>query len=514
MALTPIENDSGGDVRDAVAEALEGSDLVLVAEKVTNRAIDKLKNEVSDMTEKEARKLQTDLDADAIVHGSLQKEGSSKVLKFSLYVNGKKSKGFSVQFSNPRSKKFKAALHDKMLEKINKVTGAEDGEPVAKKDKKKEKEPVDDEDPIASKGDKKKDKKADKKDKKKAKEPVEDEPEDTKVAAKDKKKDKKKAKPEVEPADDKPSDEEDLPRKASKSTAKLEAGGGGGVDDEEGGVSVRASAKGSTTRRAANRVAVRLDVGASFSARRLEFTSTADLGDVDGVDKRPKAFKPGPVPGARFEVEVYPLAFMTKGAAAGLGLAVDYDKVLSSKVVSGTEPEAGVQMTVNQLHYSLGLRYRLGLGSSPTSPNIELGIAYGRRKFSVNNVLMDRNNLDLPDTDYKYIAPTLGFRIPFTRSIAFVADGEAMLVRNAGPIQQSDSYGRAKVFGAGGQAGLDVVIGNRFAVKLVGEFSQVGFKFTGGGDLSNNRDNNPDTIDIGGAADRSFGGSATLGVLY
>jgi hypothetical protein len=58
------------------------------------------------------------------------------------------------------------------------------------------------------------------------------------------------------------------------------------------------------------------------------------------------------------------------------------------------------------------------------------------------------------------------------------------------------------------------VLGKRFAVRAVGEFSQVGFAFTGNGTEANNRDGDPTTKDVGGAADRVIGGALTFGVLY
>lgn len=42
VALTAIENDPGGDVRDAVAAALDGKDLSVIGEKEVNRAVDRL----------------------------------------------------------------------------------------------------------------------------------------------------------------------------------------------------------------------------------------------------------------------------------------------------------------------------------------------------------------------------------------------------------------------------------------------------------------------------------------
>ena len=92
IALTTIDNDTKGDVRDAVAEALDGDELTLIGEKETNRAVDKL-GDLAELTDKQVKRLSTDLEADAIVHGSLGRENGSKVLKFKLFVNGHKAGG-------------------------------------------------------------------------------------------------------------------------------------------------------------------------------------------------------------------------------------------------------------------------------------------------------------------------------------------------------------------------------------------------------------------------------------
>jgi hypothetical protein len=488
VALTAIENDDG-DLREAVAEALEGPELTLVGARATSRAIDNLKGELADLTEKQAKKLSNELEADAIVYGKFDKGKRSKILRFKMFVNGKKTKGFSVQFSNPKSKKFKRALREKIVEKISSSISASDPDETTTTKKKAKPAAEDDEDPIAGKKGKK------------GKAPK-DEPEKSAKAEPEAKADKD----DTAEADKDDADDEDKPRKGSKKTAKLDDDGEG----DELTVSARPTSSGKG--HSANRVAIRIDVGGSVSARQLAFTSTPELGE-----NSPKPFKQAPVPGVRFEIEMYPLAFMDpKSFAAGLGAAVEFDRVLKSNATVEGGLDDGNTSPVKQQSYAFGGRYRLAFGKTPTSPTITVGASYGRRTFQVQKgEIQDRANLDLPDTDYKYIAPLLGFRIPFTKNVAFVAQGEALLVRDAGPIQEADSYGRAKVFGIDGSAGLDVVIGNRFALKLVGEFNQIGFTFVGGGgELARNRDGDPMTVDIGGALDRSFGGSATLAVLY
>src|ERR1044071_1208672 len=152
VALTQIEGDATGDVRDAVAEAIEGKELALIGSREVNRAVDKL-GDLADLTEKDFKKLANELEADAIVAGKLDKVGTAKTLRFRLFVHKKMAKGFTVSFKDPKSEKFRSMLHDKMLDKIGAAGGAEDED--AKPATKKKKAAEDEEDPLATKKDKK-----------------------------------------------------------------------------------------------------------------------------------------------------------------------------------------------------------------------------------------------------------------------------------------------------------------------------------------------------------------------
>src|SRR3954470_19123569 len=138
VALTQIEGDTTGDVHDAVAEALEGKELSLIASREVNRAVDKL-GDLSDLTEKDFKKLASELDADAIVAGKLDKCGTARTLKFRLFVHKKMAKGFTVSFKDAKSEKFRTMLHDKILDKIGvgPAGGAGDEEEDARPAKKK-----------------------------------------------------------------------------------------------------------------------------------------------------------------------------------------------------------------------------------------------------------------------------------------------------------------------------------------------------------------------------------------
>ncbi|HLL22868.1 MAG TPA: hypothetical protein VK427_12090 [Kofleriaceae bacterium] len=444
-------------MRADVIAALDGDELTVLGEKAVDRSYDRLElDSVADLTEKQAKKLGKELEADAVVTAVLGKKAGKKTLKFRLYVKGKKQKGFTVQFKSAKSKKFRTALYDKVVERL----GAREDAVVAAK-------PVDEAEA----------------------------PKKKRAAADDENAD-----------DDQDKDEDDAeaaPKK--KKVAKRD-------EDEVAETAIEARLE---PTHSANRAAARIEAGLSFGNRSLVFTKRA------GFPEGPKAFRSSPVPGARVEGELYPYAFVNPDSfLAGLGVAGEYDKTLVLNLATTAEP--GVEVPVNQSSFSVGGRFRYAFGTRVTSPSITLGVDYGRRRWKADrSKLMDRTSLgglgslDLPDTNYAYTAPGLGFRVPLGQMFALVGYGEALLVSKAGPIQKAESYGRAKIFGASGELGFDVVIAQRFLLRASFEYTQIGFTFEGkGGMLTNSRDNDPTTKDIGGATDRSIGGLATLGVVY
>ena len=470
IVLPAIEGDTTGSVRDAVTAAIDGDELTVLGEKEVNRAFDRLNLEtVSELTPKQAKKLSNDLEADAVVTAVYGKKGKKKSLKFRLFVNGKKAKGFTVLFKSAKSSKFKTKLRAKLVDRIGEETrpavAERDEDDEARPKKRKKTEPadeVDDENPN---------------------------PEPEKAARDD---------------DD---DDDSGDDKRAKEVAARDAD-----DDEE--IESRIERR-MAPRHTANRLAARIDAGMSFGNRSLVFTNRADCTQC------PKPFRSSPVPGARFEVEMFPLAFLDPNSfIAGLGFAAEYDKTLSMKLETSAEP--GREVKVNQSAWSVGGRFRIAFGKKPTSPTVTAGFDYGRRRFtSDRSVLEDQTSLnglgslDLPDTHYAYMAPGLGFRIPIGGMLAFTSSGRALFVSKAGPIQKANMYGKAKIFGFNADAGIDLVIANRFAFRALFEITQFGYTFVGdGGELANSRDGDPMSRDMGGAQDRSLGGVATFAVLY
>jgi hypothetical protein len=579
IALAKVDGDKGGEVSKLVTDALDGSNLTVVSPKEVTRVVEKLGYSDDALSEKEMKKVQAELEAAAFVQGKLEKEAAGRKLHFSVFVNGKKAKGFSLEFTNTKSDKFKKTLKETLVAKIGAATGDVEA-PVAEADtktkaKKKGKKVADadadaDDDPKAKKKDdpkaKKKGKKtadadadaddAEPKAKKKGKKVADADADDDDPKAKTKAKKKGKKVADADADADEPktkkkgkkvadADADDDPKAKKKKDADLKVEASVDVkadtktDDDaspKGPKDVDADAAPPPKKQvadadvsadntkivahapleaapmhAANRVAIRLDAGVSIANRSLKFASRSF---TEGVGS-PPSFSNKPVGGARIDGELYPFAFGNPhGILAGFGFAGEYDKALSLKLRTTQQPDTQLPATVD--HYEVGIRYRIGLGSTPTSPTVTLAAGYGDRKFVTNRTALDPGNtLDLPDTDYKYFDPGLDFRIPLGARIAFFAGGRAMLVTSAGQITQPTGYGQAKILGYLATGGLDFVLGNRVALRLEGEFAQVGLKFTATGDSqATNRDMDPTTPDVSSATDRSIGGAATLAILY
>jgi hypothetical protein len=522
VALTQIEGDASGDVHDAVAEALAGKELSLIATREVNRAVDKL-GDLSDLTEKDFKKLASELDADAVVAGKLDKVGTARTLKFRLFVHKKMAKGFTVSFKDAKSEKFRTMLHDKILDKIGAGAGGGDDADDDARPAKKKKAADDDEDPLAKK-DKKarkaKDAKADADDEdarpaKKTRAAKADADDDARPARKkadaddDARPAKKKADADGDARaagddDARPrSSDGEAPRKAKKRVAAAD-------DDAEVEASAAPVAE---PARSANRAAIRLDVGGSVVQHTFKFNTRQ-------LPTAPRDTALSPVPGARLDGEVYPLALNgSQGAAANLGVGFDYDRTLSLHVNVPRSGMSALTIGAKQSHYAFGLRYRLAFGRTETSPTLTLGVDYGKQLFStdlsatgMDDTARSTVKRNTPETEYTMVEPGAVFRLPVTRMVAFALGGHAMVVTKAGPIGTASSYGRARVYGGSVLAALDIALGQHLGLRFSGEASQIGFTFLGGGALTDPDGNGQQ--DVGGLADRSIGGAATLTLLY
>jgi hypothetical protein len=307
--------------------------------------------------------------------------------------------------------------------------------------------------------------------------------------------------PSAEDASSEPPAGDDAPRTATKQVAARE--------EEEATPSARARLAPSTLGpvHSANLVAVRVDLGSSMSGRDLRFKTTA-------FANAPRPYQNTPVPGARFEGELYPFAFQDPSSLlAGLGVAGDFDQVVALTLHASSA--MAVPLKTTERHYSFGLRYRIAFGHTPTSPTLTLGGGYGVRMFVVDRTgLMAGAPFDLPDVNYQLFDPGVAFRLPLGGKLAVTLGGRALLVRAVGQIQHADQYGNAKILGGAASAGLELILGNRVALRVAGEATQFNYTFDGTGVLATSRDGDPSSLDVRGATDRYYGGAATLAILY
>jgi TolB-like protein len=448
VAIVPLEGDSDGNAQDAITDAL-GDDADVAGPKSVSRAIDKLGLD-TEMSDQDLKKLSSELEADAIVRGTLTSKDGKQIIHFKLFVKGKKVRGFTVEFGSLKSQKFKDALHDKLMEKLEAdKQAASDGDDDSG-DQPKKKDGDDDS------GDR----------------------------------------PKKKDGDD---DSDDKPKKRKRV-------GKAGDDDDDNEVEEVTTVKPSSGH-SASHDAVRVDFGVSLLSRTLTFNSRS-------FEQAPKGYKNSPVPGGRLDAELFPFAISKPtSAAAGLGIAGTYDQTFGLNLQSTAQP--GTKFPATEKHYDIGIRYRIAFGSKVSSPSLTLAAGYGHWMFTVNrSALMQGNVIDLPDVDYAGYTPGLMFRIPLGGTVALLFGGSALLVTSTGPIQTPSQYGQAKVTAGSGMFGLDIVFSNRYALRLAAEAAQMGFAFTGGAEMTNNRDGDPATKDVGGAADRYIGGAFTFGVLY
>jgi hypothetical protein len=262
--------------------------------------------------------------------------------------------------------------------------------------------------------------------------------------------------------------------------------GAGGSDEKDDGAKKKAAPR--------RVVAARISAGPSILTRTLQFSHRA-------FAQAPKDYSNSPVPGVRVQGEVYPLAFGSRGLLSNLGLAFELDQTFGLKVNAG-----GMKLPTTVRHFSVGARIRVPIGGG----EVAVVGGYGQRTFVVSRGGV---MLDLPDIDYKYFDPGVAFRVP-VGPVALFGDARVLLLTNAGQIQTNASYGPGDVSAFDVEAGLEVAISRSVAVKLAGDFVAVGYDFAGTGELSKNRDADPTTVDVGGAAERYIGGALTVVIAY
>jgi hypothetical protein len=242
--------------------------------------------------------------------------------------------------------------------------------------------------------------------------------------------------------------------------------------------------------------------GPSAVMRTLSFSSR-------DYEQAPTGYKSSMVPGAHVQAEAYPLALKSDGILSGFGVGFEYDQTLLLTTASSDSPMT--KLPTDEKHWMVNARFRIKAGKSAT---VTLHGGYGRRTFIVDrSSLPEGAKLDMPDVDYRFYDPGLTVHYAIGKA-GIHAGGEAMLFKQAGYIQRTNSYGGAKITGVDARAGVDFKVTDKIVADVTGSYTQIGFVFTGDGEETNNRDLDPTTPDVGGAADVYMGIVGTVGYTY
>jgi hypothetical protein len=472
VIVLAVNGDTRGELEDGLTAIVEDRHDIVTsgqAERVARRA------GIDELDGPSLGKLAKKLGADAVVEGSISHEDEGYLFVVRIRgKNGKTVKKISVDLPKPKlTKKAQKRLGMGVLDGIDTVLGVSEEDELADEPAPREAK--------KSKKEKKAEARAAKKAARKQAQELAAEPEP----------EVDEAEPEME---DEAGDDEDRVAVAD--------------DDSDAEEALGVERGGDAPKKARVRPAIVLMVGPSAKARTLTFNSRA-------FDQAPLGYKSSLVPGARVAVEAYPLALSGDGtgAAAGLGVAFDYDKTIAMTTRSSDAPDVNLE-TIQQ-HWDAGVRYRIGFGKKATSPTATLGVDYGRRVFQIKrDQLPAEAELDMPDVDYKYIAPGLQLRFPIGSKMAFQAGGRALLLQSAGAIQAEDAYGGAKITGFEAGGGLQYMATRSLFVNVEGSLTQIGYVFLGNGEETNNRDLDPASQDVGGASDRYIGVLAAVGYAY
>lgn len=257
--------------------------------------------------------------------------------------------------------------------------------------------------------------------------------------------------------------------------------------------------------------------GVSLTGRRLTFTVSDGLGDAS-----PRGYDGAYVAGAVVTGELYPLAFNMKnrGKSRNLGISGVFDQVIKieSKLLYTdpmTNQTAEAVLGTEQIRWGVGAVYRHNFGDKPTSPTVKLSVRYNRLKFVIAKEDAPAGvTVDIPNVDYTYVDPGLGIRFPLSPKMALVGEGRFLFITDTGEMQAPEQYGSATVTGLEADAHVEYMLDPRLSVRIGGAYRAIGFDFDGSGELTNNRDGDPTTTDVGGALDRYMGGYAVAGYLF
>lgn len=247
-----------------------------------------------------------------------------------------------------------------------------------------------------------------------------------------------------------------------------------------------------------------IDVGLGFLVRSLSFNYSSSLTG----SQIPNGYSGSLVPSVVVNGELYPFALGGKSGPLGsIGLAFTVERVLTIKSkLNDTEYDT------SQTRFGGGLRYRINFGDKETSPTLKILAGINHLDFTIDR---GSANLGFPNVSYTYIDLGAAGRIPLgSPQLALYASLRYLAVLSTGEITTADFYGTGGATGFDGELGIEYIFARRGIIRAGGHYQRFGFDFDGNGALSNNRDGNSATQEVGGATDQFYGGMVTAGYLF
>lgn len=124
VAVAPFEGDSDKRVADVVAE-VAGEDADVIGPAKTEKTMRKL-DMSSELDRKDLTKLRAKLDADFILSGKIDKDGSNKTLELGVTEKGRQTQKFTITYKKADSAKFKNQIREALGRR---ASGGGDNEP-------------------------------------------------------------------------------------------------------------------------------------------------------------------------------------------------------------------------------------------------------------------------------------------------------------------------------------------------------------------------------------------------
>ncbi|RKH54853.1 hypothetical protein D7V93_24495, partial [Corallococcus llansteffanensis] len=200
------------------------------------------------------------------------------------------------------------------------------------------------------------------------------------------------------------------------------------------------------------------------------------------------------------DLTVYPLARLSQGALARLGLTGAIDQSFGLK---STGSSGAVSYPTVAREWQAGLRYVMPFGQAERY-GFEVTGTYGMNTFRVDPVNEERP-LDLPNVEYKTAGLTLGLRAALTEKFDFNFRLGYLHPLSAGELSSDTWFPNASMGAVTGSATLAYRLNSFADVRLKADLRRYFFKF------------NPEPGDpyvAGGAVDQYPGITLQLGFKY